>query len=82
MKKAKEPELDGKLDFSKAVRGRFFDLVQNGTNVVLIEPDLLETFPDSEAVNTALRSLKEIADRTAKRPVASVKPSRRASMAK
>ena len=54
------------LDLSKAVRGKYFDRVQEGTNVVLIAPDLMESFPDSEAVNAALRGLKEIADRSRK----------------
>jgi uncharacterized DUF497 family protein len=51
------------LDFSKGVRGKHLDRMKQGTNVVLIAPDLLDTFPDSEAVNEALRSLKNIADR-------------------
>lgn len=54
------------LDRSKAVRGKYYDRMQEGTNVVLIAPDLMETFPDSESVNHALRSLKEIADRSRK----------------
>jgi hypothetical protein len=33
--------------------------MREGTNIVLIAPDLLDTFPDSEAVNDALRSLKK-----------------------
>jgi hypothetical protein len=40
--------------------------MQEGTNIVLIAPDLLDTFPDSEAVNEALRSLKKIATRSVK----------------
>ena len=50
------------LDFSKGVRGKHVDRMKQGTNIVLIAPDLLDTFPDSEAVNEALRSLKNIAD--------------------
>ena len=58
----KSPELDPlaprpNLDFGKAVRGKYYDLMQAGTNIVLIAPDLLDTFPDSESVNEALRSL-------------------------
>ena len=34
-------------------------------NIVVIEPDLLRLFPDSDAVNRALRSLAEIAERQA-----------------
>ena len=68
MKKAKE--LDPlaprpALDFSKGVRGKHFDRMKQGTNIVLIAPDLLDTFPDSESVNEALRSLKKIATRSA-----------------
>lgn len=69
MKKTKQPPKP--LDFSKAVRGRFFELAQQGTNIVLIEPDLIETFPTSEAVNAALRSVKAIADSAITAPSAS-----------
>jgi hypothetical protein len=54
------------LDFSKAVRGKYYDRMQAGTNIAVIAPDLLDTFPDSASVNEALRSLKKIATRTAK----------------
>jgi hypothetical protein len=54
------------LDPSKAVRGKYYERMQGGTNVVLIAPDLMDTFPDSASVNEALRSLKKIATRTAK----------------
>jgi hypothetical protein len=37
------------------VRGKHAKRFREGTNVVLIEPDLHEIFPDSEAVNKALR---------------------------
>jgi hypothetical protein len=37
------------------VRGKYVSRYREGTNVVLIDPDLHELFPDSEAVNRALR---------------------------
>jgi len=37
------------------VRGKYTKSYREGTNVVLIDPDLLKVFPDSEAVNRALR---------------------------
>jgi hypothetical protein len=37
------------------VRGKYVKAYREGTNVVLIDPDLHELFPDSEAVNRALR---------------------------
>ena len=68
----KSPETDPlaerpSLDFRKGVRGKHSERVQQGTNIAIIAPDLLDTFPDSETVNEALRSLKQIAQRTRKR---------------
>jgi hypothetical protein len=37
------------------VRGKYTKSYREGTNVVLIDPDLHRLFPDSEAVNRALR---------------------------
>jgi len=51
-------------DLSKltgGVRGRYYRRATAGTNLVLIEPDLASMFPDSEAVNRALRVLAEAA---------------------
>jgi len=42
-------------DFSGGVRGRDARRFEEGTNVVILEPDLAEAFPDSESVNAALR---------------------------
>lgn len=55
------------LDFRKGVRGKNYERVRRGANLAIIAPDLLDTFPDSESVNEALRSLKQIAERTRKR---------------
>jgi hypothetical protein len=56
------------LDLSKAVRGKYYKRLQEGTNIILLAPDLLDTFPDSDSVNEALRSLKKIADRASTSP--------------
>jgi len=37
------------------VRGKYTKSYREGTNIVLIDPDLQKIFPDSEAVNRALR---------------------------
>ena len=37
------------------VRGKYTKSYREGTNIVLIDPDLHVLFPDSEAVNRALR---------------------------
>jgi hypothetical protein len=51
-------------DFSGGVRGKYADQYRLGTNVVLLEPELTEAFPDSKSVNEALRGLLVIASRT------------------
>jgi len=43
------------LDFSKGVRGKYYQRMQEGTNIILLAPDLMDNFPTSEAVNDALR---------------------------
>ena len=42
-------------DFSGGVRGKYYERYRQGTNLVLLEADVAEAFPDSEAVNAALR---------------------------
>ena len=37
------------------VRGKYVKRYRQGTNLVLIDPDLHKIFPDSESVNRALR---------------------------
>ena len=44
-------------DFSKGVRGVTAERFKKGANVVVIDPDLRDVFPDSESVNEALRVL-------------------------
>ena|SRR5215210_4744114 len=48
------------LDWSKAERGKYAKRFAEGTNLVLIEPDLTDLFPNSESVNRALRALAEV----------------------
>ena len=50
-------------DFSGGVRGKFYKEYMKGTNVVLLDPDVAEVFPDSRAVNEALRVLAQLAKR-------------------
>lgn len=52
------------LDWSKAVRGRYADRMKDGSNIVLLEPDVQARFPTSEKVNLALRALLEIERQT------------------
>ena len=43
----------------EGVRGKYFEQYQRSTNVVIIDPELSKTFPNSKAVNEALRSVLE-----------------------
>lgn len=44
-------------DFSKGIRGKYAKRYQEGTNVVVLDPDVAKEFPDSAAVNEALRQV-------------------------
>lgn len=50
-------EMLAEYDFSGGVRGKHLEEYRRGTNLVAIDEDLLEAFPDSEAVNEALRAV-------------------------
>lgn len=68
MKKVNNREIEDDLrpeyDFSKlngGVRGKYAKRIQQGTNLVLLSPDVARYFPDEQSVNTVLRSLVGIA---------------------
>ena len=62
----KDPDMLEEYDFSKGVRGKYAKRYAEGTNVVVIEPDIAKVFPDHDSVNQALRSLVEIIRRQKK----------------
>lgn len=49
-------------DFTGAVRGKYYERYRQGTNVVLLDPDVAAAFRDSAAVNDALRLLVSLAE--------------------
>jgi uncharacterized DUF497 family protein len=51
-------------DFSKGVRGKYAQRYAEGTNIVVLAPDVAKAFPNADAVNAALRGLIEVAGRT------------------
>lgn len=58
------PEYDlGKL--AGGVRGKHYRQYQEGSNIVVLEPDVAEAFPDARSVNEALRKLMAEANRGA-----------------
>ena len=60
-----DPDLMEEYDFSGGVRGKYAQRFQEGSNVVVIEPDVAEFFPDHDSVNEALRSLVAVIRRQA-----------------
>ncbi len=52
-------DLRPEYDFSNGVRGKHHRAYREGTNVVLLEPDIARAFPNSDAVNRALRMILE-----------------------
>jgi hypothetical protein len=51
-------------DLGPGVRGKYFEAYRKGTNLVLLSPDVAKAFPTEQAVNDALRSLIEVAQRS------------------
>jgi hypothetical protein len=49
------PEYPAEL-IKSGVRGKYVKRYRQGTNVVLIDPELNRLFPNAEAVNSALRA--------------------------
>jgi len=46
---------------SGGMKGKYYKRASEGSNLVLIEPDLYTLFPDANSVNRALRLLAETA---------------------
>jgi hypothetical protein len=71
MKKApkakRDPDLLDEYDFSKGVRGKYAKQYAEGTNVIVLAPDVAAMFPDAESVNDALRALVQIASRNGRK---------------
>lgn len=58
MKKASKlasDEIRPEYDIRGGVRGKYYERYQEGTNIVLLEPDIAQVFHDSATVNEALR---------------------------
>ena len=43
------------MELSGGVRGKYYQRYMQGTNVILLEPDVADVFRDSAVVNQALR---------------------------
>jgi hypothetical protein len=53
-------EMRAEYDFASmkgGVRGKYVKRLREGTNIVLVEPDVAAAFPSANAVNEALRGI-------------------------
>ncbi len=70
MKKAKSTSDDElrteykRSDFRKLERGKYYDRVKASSNVVVLDDAIAAVFPNSAAVNRALHTLVEVAQKT------------------
>jgi len=48
------------------VRGKYYQQASTSTNLVLVEPELSQLFPDAQSVNRALRLLANTAEAVAR----------------
>ena len=51
-------------DLGQGIRGKYFESYRKGSNLVLLSPDVAKVFPTEAAVNEALRSLIDLAEKS------------------
>jgi hypothetical protein len=74
------PEYD--FDYSKGVRGKYYKrILKEGSNVVVLEPDVAKAFPNSAAVNDALRVVLKAGESARRLTARSTKTRAKASRA-
>ena len=54
------PEYDLQKMLRGAEQGKYAERFRQGTNLVLLEPDIAAAFPDEQSVNEALRLVVEL----------------------
>jgi hypothetical protein len=60
MRASSKPTRNGmpeEYDFSQGERGKYARRYAQGTNVVVLDPDVAKKFPNSKSVNASLRKL-------------------------
>ncbi|PKO20783.1 MAG: hypothetical protein CVU38_18310 [Chloroflexi bacterium HGW-Chloroflexi-1] len=53
-------------DFGPMVRGKYAARLRESSNIVVLDPEIAEVFPNAQAVNAALRGLLELARTSAR----------------
>ena len=71
MKKARKVRTDElrpeytRADFGSFVRGKYVEQIREKSNVVVLDSEVADLFPNGASVNAALRALAEVGKRTA-----------------
>jgi len=72
MKKARNSKADREIlpeyEFRRGVRGKYAQRYAEGSNIVVLPPDLAKAFPTSEAVHEALRACLALAEKVKTKP--------------
>ena len=55
--KPSRKQMRNEYDFSQGERGKYARRYTQGTNVVVLEPDVAKAFPNSKVVNVSLRAI-------------------------
>ena len=81
MKKAKSSSDELRVeykrsDFKNLERGKYYELVKESSNVVVLDPEVAAVFPNSDAVNKALHSLMDVGSRVSRLTSTSNRPAR------
>ena len=55
-------------DFGPMVRGKYATRLRESSNIIVLEPEIAEAFPNAKAVNDALRGLLTLARESVQLP--------------
>ncbi|MGB6068110.1 MAG: hypothetical protein WBG50_25155 [Desulfomonilaceae bacterium] len=68
MKKTKvlDTDMRPEYDFRGGIRGKYAKRFSEGSNLIVLDPDVATLFPDSKSVNDALRAIAQVAKRQIK----------------
>ena len=55
-------------DFGPMIRGKYAARLKESSNIIVLDPEIAEAFPNAKAVNDALRGLLELARTSVNRP--------------
>lgn len=56
----RDDEMRAHYDFSGGIRGKYARRYAEGTNVVVLDPDVAREFPNRDVVNETLRAVAQI----------------------